>query len=258
MATEIHPQACVEKGAQLDEGVSIGPFAYVGAGVSLGKGTVLHHHASVEGMTVMGRDNEVFPYACIGGKTQDLKFKGGDLGLQVGDRNVFRESVTVHMSTIEGTRTEIGDDNNLLAYSHVAHDATVGSHLIMSSNAAIGGHCIVDDHVYIAWASGLSPFVRVGKFSIVGAMSKITKNVPPFLMVDGNPGRVRTINKVRLERMGYDASAIEAAKSIYRTIYREGLNRSQAVEKLKENPESDAELYQLMIQFHGDSKMGYL
>lgn len=259
MATEIHPLACVESGAELDEDVSVGPFAYVGSDVKLGSGCQVHHHATVEGNTVMGRENEIFPYACIGGKTQDLKFKGGDLGLTIGDRNVFREYVTIHLSTIEGTRTEIGNDNNLLAYSHVAHDSRVGNHVIMSSSSALGGHCLIDDYVYIAWSSGLIPFVRVGKFSIIGALCKVTKDIPPFMMVDGNPGRVRTINKVRLERMGYDSTVIESAKAIHRALYRDGLNRSQALEKLKQANAEPDELLDLTLTFHaGESRLGIL
>ena len=257
MAVNIHPSAVVEAGAELADGVTIGPFCYIGSDVRIGAGTEVFHHASVEGNTTMGADCQVFPYACIGGKTQDLKFKGGDLGLTVGDRNVFREYVTVHMSTIPGTHTVIGDDNNLLAYSHVAHDCIVGNNLIMSSNAALGGHCQVADNVYIAFAVGVLPFCRVGKYAIAGAMAKVTKDLPPYMMVEGAPAKVRTINKVRLERAGHSKDEINIARSVYRILYRDGLNRSQAIEALKAHPQADSWFVSGMIEFiDAESKMG--
>ncbi|MGB0370403.1 MAG: acyl-ACP--UDP-N-acetylglucosamine O-acyltransferase [Opitutales bacterium] len=257
MGVEIHPSAIVETGAELDDGVKIGAFCYIGPEVKLGANTEVMHHASVEGNTVMGSDCQVFPYAYIGGKTQDLKFKGGDLGLTIGDRNVFREYVTVHMSTIPGIRTTLGDDNNLLAHSHVAHDCTVGSHLIMSSNAALGGHCVVDDHVYIAFAVGVLPFVRVGRYAIAGAMAKVTKDLPPYMMVEGAPAKVRTINKVRLEREGYSTEDIDIARNVHRILYRGGNNRSQAIEALKAHPNQESWFVKGMIDFIDvESKMG--
>lgn len=257
MGVFIHPSAVVEAGAELAEGVTIGPFCYIGSGVKLGKNTEVLHHASVEGNTTLGEDCQVFPYACIGGKTQDLKFDGGDLGLDIGDRNVFREYVTVHMSTIPGSKTVLGNDNNLLAYSHVAHDCVVGNHLIISSNAALGGHCLVDDHVYVAFAAGISPFCRIGKYAIAGAMCKVTKDIPPYMMADGSPAKVRTINKVRLERAGYSAEEVELAKAVHRTLYRAGLNRQQALEELRQHPMAESWFIKGMIEFIAtDSKMG--
>lgn len=257
MSVEIHPSAIVEKGAELADRVKIGAFCYIGSEVQLGAGTEVHHHASIEGNTSLGEACEVFPYAYLGGKTQDLKFQGGDLGLTVGDRNVFREYVTVHMSTIPGIRTTLGNDNHLLAYSHIAHDCTVGDHMIMSSNAALGGHCVVDDHVYIAFAVGVLPFVRVGRYAIAGAMAKVTKDLPPYMMAEGAPASVRTINKVRLERSGFSKEDIDIARNVHRILYRSGKNRSQAIEALKNHPEHDSWFVKGMVSFLDiDSKMG--
>ena len=257
MAVEIHPCAVVETGAELADGVKVGPFCYIGSDVKIGANTEIMHHATVEGTTEMGADCQVFPYACIGGKTQDLKFKGGDLGLEIGDRNVFREYVTVHMSTIEGTKTTLGDDNNLLAYSHVAHDCTVGNKMIMSSNAALGGHCIVHDNVYVAFAVGVLPFVRIGKYAIAGAMAKITKDLPPYMMAEGAPAKVRTINKVRLEREGYSVEDIDIARSVHKILYRGGHNRTQAMEALGAHEKAESWFVKGMIDFiENASKMG--
>jgi len=150
----IHPTAIIEQGAQLDEGVTVGAYAYIGAEVSIGSGTVVQHHATVEGSTVLGRDNEIFPYAYIGAKTHDLKYNGGKPGLKIGDRNVFREYTSVHLATKDAEDTLVGSDNVILAYSHIAHDCIIGDRLVMSSHSALGGHVVVGDHVVVGWGVG--------------------------------------------------------------------------------------------------------
>ena len=198
MSADIHPTAVIEPGAQLGAEVRVGAYAYVGAKVVIGDGTVLHHHANVEGRTTLGRQCEVFPFTCIGTKTHDLKYKGGEPGLLVGDRNVFREYVSVHGATKPEEYTRMGDDNVMLAYSHIAHDCVVGSHMVMSAQAALAGHVIVEDHVNIGWGSGVHQFCRVGAQVMIGAMSKVVQDVPPYLIADGNPAVARSINKVGL------------------------------------------------------------
>jgi len=254
---DIHPTAIIENGAQLGGDVRIGAYAYIGAHVQLGANTVVHHHATVEGNTVMGEDNEVYPYAFIGGKTQDKKFFGGDLGLTIGNRNTFREYSSIHMSTIDGTRTIIGDDNLFLGYSHVAHDCIVGNELIMSGNAALGGHVVVEDNVYIAWSAGISPFCRIGKYAIAGAMAKVTQDIPPYMMADGSPAKVVFINKVRLERAGFSPEDIALAKEVFKIIYKQGLNRSQALDALKQHAARDSWFIQSMLEFSSKSERGF-
>jgi len=256
MATTIHPTAIIESGAELDEGVAVGAYCVVGAQVQLGAGTVLHHHACVEGRTQLGRNNEIFPFALIGSKTHDLKFRGGHPGLRIGDRNVFREYVTVHLATKDGEFTVLGEDNVVLAYSHVAHDCQVGSHLVMSSHAALAGHVIVGDHVNVGWNAGIHQFCRLGAHSMVGACAKVVQDVPPFMIADGNPAKVRTINKVGLERSGFTAEELALARAIYKILYREGLNRSQAREQLRAHPQAAHALTRAMIEFAGQSQRG--
>ncbi len=256
MATHIHPTAIIEPGAELAAGVEVGPFCLVGSQVCLGEGTVLHHHACVEGFTQLGKNNEVFPFALIGSKTHDLKFRGGRPGLRVGDGNVFREYVTVHLATNEGEFTVIGDHNVLLAYSHVAHDCMVGSHLVMSSHAALAGHVVVGDHVNVGWNAGIHQFCRLGAHSMVGACAKLVQDVPPYMIADGNPARIRTINKVGLERHGFSPEDIALARSIYKIMYREGLNRSQAIERLRAHPQATHRVITAMIDFIGQSQRG--
>ena len=255
--TKVHPTAIIEKGAELADGVTIGAYAYIGAKVKIGSNTQVQHHATVEGITTMGAHNKVFPYAFIGGISQDKKLAGGNLGLKIGDHNTFREYSSMHMSTIDGTLTTIGDHNLFLSYSHVAHDCSVANHLIMSNNSALGGHCIVEDHAYVAWAAGISPFCRIGKYAIAGANAKVTQDIPPYMMADGSPAKVVYINKVRLEREGYSAAEIALAKEVFKILYKKGLNRSQAIAALNEHPSSDSWIIQVMLEFAAKSERGF-
>lgn len=254
---EIHPTAIIEDGAQLADDVVVGAYAYIGGEVKLGAGTVVHHHATVEGLTSLGEKNEVWPYAMIGGKTHDLKFTGGKPGLQVGDRNVFREYVTVHCGTKDGEITVLGNDNVILAYSHIAHDCTIGDSLIMSSHAAFGGHCVVGNHVNIGWNAGIHQFCRIGDYAMIGACAKAVQDVPPMMIADGNPADVKTINKVGLERDGFAPEEIALARSVYKIIYREHLNRAQALERLREHASTDSRILQMVLNFASGSVRGW-
>ncbi len=255
--SRIHPTAIIEEGAELAESVQIGAYAYIGPQVKIGDGTVIQHHATVEGLTEMGENNEVFPYALIGGKTHDLKHKGGQPGLRIGHRNVFREYSTVHLATRADEYTSVGDDNVILAYSHVAHDCVVGNHLVMSSHAALGGHVVLGNHVNIGWGVGVHQFCRIGDHAMAGACSKVVQDIPPFMIADGNPASVRTINKVGLERRGFSPEGIELVRFIYKTLYREGLNRSQALERLQVHPQADAPAIRLVLEFAAASSRGF-
>ena len=257
MATVIHPTAIVESGAQLGADVEVGAYAYVGAEVQIGDRTHLHHHASVEGFTTVGSACEVFPYAFLGGKTQDLKHRGGRPGLRIGDRNVFREYVSAHAATHDGDFTTIGSDNVFLAYGHIAHDCQLGNHIVASNNFGLSGHITVEDHVVIGGMSGLHQFVRVGAYAMVGGMAKLVQDVPPFMIVDGIPATVRTFNKIGLERHGFTPAQIERVKQIYRTLYREGLNRTQAFERLSTHPDAATEESQRLLAFAKKSERGF-
>jgi UDP-N-acetylglucosamine acyltransferase len=257
-APQIHPTAIIEPGAELGEDAVIGAYAYVGSKAVIGAGTVLHHHANVEGRTTIGRQCEIFPFACVGTKTHDLKYKGGQPGLLVGDRNVFREYVSVHGATNEADFTRLGHDNVLLAYSHIAHDCVVGNHLVMSAQTALAGHVIVQDHVNIGWGTGVHQFCRIGAQAMLGGMSKIVQDVPPYVIADGNPAIARSINKVGLERNGYTAEQLESIKQIFRVIYRAGYNRTQAIEKLREHKLGGTPEFKLFLAFADQSDRGFI
>ncbi len=256
MATEIHPTAVVETGAELDDAVTIGAYAYVGPRARIERGSVIMHHATVDGNTRMGPENEVHPYAFVGGKTHDLKYGGGTPGLSIGAGNVFREFTTIHCATHEATETVLGNHNLILAYSHVAHECVIGDHLIMSSHAALGGHVKVGDHVNIGWGAGLHQYCRVGDYAMVGAASKVVQDVPPFMIADGSPAMVRTTNKVGLERAGFSLDDLNLVRRVFKAFYREGLNRSQAAEKLLAEEPAESPIVTTFLAFTEGSNRG--
>lgn len=256
MSANVHPTAIVEPGAVLEQDVEIGAYAFVGAGVRLGRGVRLHHHASVEGNTELGAACEVFPYACIGGKTQDLKFRGGNPGLRVGERNVFREYVTIHCATKDGEFTRLGSDNTLLASCHVAHDCVLGSHIVMSNGVVLAGHVVVEDCVVIGGYGGVHQFCRIGAYAMLSAFAKLVHDLPPYFIADGTPAEVRAINRVGLERNGFTGEQVDRVKQIHRVLYREGLNRSQALEKLAAHPSAGTEEFRRMLEFARASQRG--
>lgn len=256
MAANIHPTAIIEPGAELGEGVTIGAYAFIGPHVRISRGTVVMHHATVDGATVLGEDNEVHPYAYIGGQTHDLKYRGGVQRLQIGARNVFREYTTVHCATKEDQLTCIGDDNVILSYSHVAHECVIGSRLVMSSHAALGGHVVVGNHVNIGWGVGIHQFCRLGDYSMTGAASKVVQDVPPYMISDGNPATARAVNKVGLERAGFSKDEIGLARRVFKVFYKEDLNRSQAVEKLHAIVDVENTIVKCFIDFVAESERG--
>ncbi|MBX3735858.1 MAG: acyl-ACP--UDP-N-acetylglucosamine O-acyltransferase [Candidatus Didemnitutus sp.] len=256
MASNIHPTAIVEPGAQLGADVTLGAYSFVGCESTIGDGTVLHHHATVEGYTVVGRQCEIYPFTCIGTKTQDLKYRGGRPGTRIGDRNVFREYTSVHAATNDGEFTTIGHDNLLLAYCHVAHDCQIGNHLIASNSVGLAGHVIVDDHVTLGAKCGVHQFCRVGSHVMVGAMSKVVQDVPPYIIADGNPAIARSINKIGLERHGFSPERLDAVKHAFRLFYRAGYNRTQALDAMSSHALAATEEFKAFLKFVTSSDRG--
>ena len=250
----IHPTAILHPNARIGAGCALGPSCVIGEHVTLGENCKLHSHVVIDGHTVLGKGNEIYPFASIGLKTQDLKWKGGVTHLHISDNNVFREGVTVHSATSDGGVTRIGSHNNLLAYSHVAHDCVLGSHIIMSNAATLGGHVTVDDYAVISIAA-VHQFCRIGKLAMIGGCSKVVQDVPPFMIADGNPAETRTINKVGMERNGVSEAAISALKQAYKILVREGLSIPNAVAKIEAELPPLPEILHL-IQFVRTSERG--
>jgi len=251
----IHPTAVIHPKAQLGANCEIGPYCIIGEHVNLGDGCRLHSHVVVDGHTKLGKENEIFPFAAIGMKTQDLKWKGGVTRVEIGDRNVFREGVTIHCATNDGDATIVGSNNLLIIYAHVAHDCRLGDGIIMSGFAGLAGHVIVEDGAVFAGYVAVHQFCRIGKLSMIGGCSKIVQDVPPFMIVDGNPGETRTINKVGLERHGVSEETQNALRQAYKIIFREGLTIPNALAKIESELPPSPEL-QHLVQFARASERG--
>jgi len=230
--TSVHPVAVVHPKAQIGADCEIGPFCVIGENVVLGDGCKLHSHVVIDGHTKLGRANEIFPFASIGLRTQDLKWKGGVTRTEIGDRNTFHEYVTIHSATGEGEVTGVGSLNHVLAYCHIAHNCTLGNHIIMSNVATLAGHVTVEDHAVVGGLAAVHQFCRIGKFAMIGGCSKVVQDVPPFMIADGNPAETRTINKVGMERHGVSEEAQTAMKQAYKILFRESLSIPNALAKI--------------------------
>jgi len=251
----IHPSAVVHPNAQIGADCDIGPYCVLGEQVVLGEGCRLHSHVVIDGKTRLGRANEIFPFASIGLKTQDLKWKGGATFTEIGDQNTFREHVTVHSATSEGEVTRVGSRNHILAYSHLAHNVTVGDHVIMSNVATLGGHVVVEDHAVVGGLAAVHQFCRIGRMAIIGGCSKVVQDVPPFMLADGNPAETRTINKIGLDRNGVSEEVQGVLKQAYKILFREGLTISNALARIEADLPPSPEL-QHLVQFVRTSERG--
>jgi UDP-N-acetylglucosamine acyltransferase len=257
VTTAIHSTAIVESGAELGEDVVIGAYAYVGKDVHLGDKCEVRHHASVDGRTTLGRENIIYPYAFIGGLTQDLKYKGGNPGLRIGNGNVFREYTTVHVSTSADCETLVGNYNTVLAYAHIGHDCVVGNSNIISSLAALGGHCVMGNYTNIAWNAGIHQYVKVGNYAMAAAAATVTMDLLPFMLAHGSPARVRTFNRVLLERQGFTAQAIADVKYVYRLLYRSSYGRRRALQLIAERKCTDGDVFDQVLSFASQSERGF-
>jgi UDP-N-acetylglucosamine acyltransferase len=243
----IHPTAIVDPAADIHPGARIGPYCIIGPGVAIGEDTELQHHVTVMGPTKIGCGNFFYAYGSIGQRTQDLKYTGEPTYLEIGNGNTFREFCTVNRGTLPGTKTVVGDSGNFLAYSHIAHDCVVGSHVIFSNNGTLAGHVEVGDHAVIGGLTAIHQFCRIGRLAITGGCSKIVQDVPPFMIADGHPAEVRGINSVGLERAGFPAETVRALKEAYRILYRGKLNTKQAVETIRREVSGAAAVEELCV-----------
>ena len=256
----VHPTAIVDPAAELAAGVSIGPYAVIGARVTIGSGTTVGAHCTIEGPTTIGRDNRIFAHAALGGAPQDMKYGGEPTALQIGDRNTIREFCSIHIGTVQDEgKTVIGDDNWIMAYVHIAHDCRVGNQTIIASFAGLAGHVHLGDWAIVGGQSGLHQFVKFGAHAMCAFASHVSKDVPPYMMVDGNPLAVRGFNAEGLRRRGFGAERIAAVKQMHKILYREGLTfeeaRSRIAALAESQPEAAADV-QLMTAFLADATRG--
>jgi UDP-N-acetylglucosamine acyltransferase len=251
----IHATAVIHPHAKIGAGCEIGPYCVIGEHVTLGTKCKLHSHVVIDGHTTLGAENEIFPFAALGLKTQDLKWKGGVTRTVIGDRNTFRENVTVHSATNDGEATVIGSDNHILAYCHLAHNVTLGNHVIMSNVATLAGHVTVEDHAVIGGLAAVHQFCRIGSMAMIGGCSKVVQDIPPYMIGDGNPAATRTINKVGLERNGVSEAAQTALKTAYKILFREQITIPNALAKIEAELPPLPEVRRL-VQFIRGSERG--
>jgi UDP-N-acetylglucosamine acyltransferase len=230
--TLIHPTAIVHPSAELHPTVAVGAFAIIGAGVKIGAATKIGDRVSIEGLTEIGSGNRIFPNVVIGAEPQDLKYKGADSWVKIGDNNVIRECVTINRATEESEVTQIGDGNLLMAYVHVAHNCLLENDVVIANNVALAGHVKIESKVTIGGVLGVHQFVQIGKMAMIGGMSRIDRDVPPFMLVEGNPAKVRSLNLIGLKRKGLSVTEIHELKEAFRLLYKSKFSFTEAVENL--------------------------
>ena len=232
MRTLIHPTAVIDDHAQIHPTVRIEPYAVIGSQVTIGANTVVGSHVIIDGLTTIGKDNQIFPGAAIGLEPQDLKYKGANSQVIIGDRNRIREYVTINRATESGEATVIGNDNLLMAYSHVGHNCVIGNEVIIANSVAIAGHVHIESMAIISGVLGIHQFVHIGTMAMVGGMSRISRDVPPYMMVEGNPARVRSLNLTGLKRRGFDQNEVRELKKAFRILYLQPISLTDAIAQL--------------------------
>jgi len=260
MMTTIHPTAIVDPKAELDPTVEVGPYAIIGPKVRIGARTKIGAHVVVDGNTTIGADNVFHPFSSIGGPPQDKKYAGEDTRLEIGDRNLVREFCTFNCGTVQDRGlTKIGSDNWLLAYVHVAHDCVVGNHTIFSNNAALAGHVHVGDWVIMSGFSAVHQFCKIGAHAFVGMNTSLTQDVPPFVLVSGNPAEPHGINIEGLKRRGFTREQIGDLRNAYKLIYKQGLSLDDAkaaIAKEEGDKPASADHLRAMREFLDQSARG--
>jgi UDP-N-acetylglucosamine acyltransferase len=248
---EIHPTAIVHPQAQLHPTVQVGPYSIIGERVKIGAGTIVGAHVVIEGWTEIGEHNHIFPGAAIGLEPQDLKFDGSISLVKIGDHNRIREYVTINRATHAGEETRIGDHNLLMAYVHVAHNCVLADHIVIANGVALAGHVEIESRAVIGGVLGVHQFVRIGRLAMLGGMSRIDRDVPPYMLVEGNPCRIRVLNQVGLRRAGLmdlgDGAVFRELKQAFKVLYRSDLTFKAALEALE--PIATHEPTQHLYQF---------
>lgn len=252
----IHSTAIVHPKAQLAEGVSIGPYSVIGEHVTIGRDTRIASHVLVEGWTTIGERNKLHSFSCIGTPPQDVGYKNEESYLIIGNDNVIREFATVHRATTKADRkTEIGDKNYLMAYSHVAHDCKLGNSIIMANSAGLAGHIRIEDYAILGGIVGVHQYVRIGAYAMIGGQSAIVQDIPPYVSAAGNRAQLYGLNTIGLKRKGFSDEVIGDLKKAYKIIFRSGMTIDDAIKKVAdEYPDSREVNY--FIDFMRHSKRG--
>src|SRR5438552_2089262 len=256
MGTTVHATSEVHPGARIGEGAVIGPYCIIREDVEIGDETHLHSHVVVESGSRIGQRCEIWSGAVVGGAPQDHKYRGERTYVIIGDNNMVRECVTLHRAVGEGKATLIGNENWFMAYAHVGHNCEIGTGNTISSYVGLSGHVSIEDNVVLGGMVGVHQYSRIGKLAMVGGMSKVNQDIPPFMLADGMPARVLELNRIGLKRQGVSPNVRSALRQAYKLIYRSNLNRSEALERIEEELEPSPELEYLMDFMHGIAR-GY-
>jgi UDP-N-acetylglucosamine acyltransferase len=252
----IHPTAILHPSARISEGVEIGPYSVIGEHVSIGKDTKIASHVLIEGWTTIGERNRIFSFSSIGTAPQDIGYKNEETYLVIGNDNVIRECATVHRATTKADRkTEIGNKNYLMAYSHVAHDCKLGNSIIMANSAGLAGHITIEDHAILGGIVGVHQHVRIGAYAMIGGQSAIVQDIPPYVSAAGNRAQLYGLNTIGLKRRGFSDQTINNLKRAYKIIFRSGFTIEDAFTRaIDEFPESREVRY--FVDFMRKSKRG--
>jgi UDP-N-acetylglucosamine acyltransferase len=243
MAVNIHPTAQVAPGAELGDGVEVGAYAVIGPDVQVGANTRVGPHAVIQGPTRVGADNLIFQFASVGSAPQDKKYAGEPTRLEIGDRNLIRECVTLNRGTVQDQGvTSIGDDNLFMAYAHVAHDCRIGSRCVLANNPTLGGHVELGDWVIMGGLSAIHQFCKVGAHAFIANNAAVTRDVPPFVMAVGQPAAAHSVNAEGLKRRGFTPEQIRNIRQAFRVLYRSGLKLADAAAQLGVLAEEQPEL----------------
>jgi len=254
--TDIHPTAIVSPGAELGAGVRVGPYAIVGPHVRIGDGTVIHGHAVVDGWTEIGRNAQIFPFASVGLPPQDLKYKGEKSTLTIGDGTIIRETATLHSGTAGGGgSTTVGSNTLIMVGVHIAHDCHIGSRVIMANATHLGGHVTIEDAAVIGALSAIHQFSKVGPIAMIGGGSMVTRDVAPYCTVTGDRARLVGLNRIGMERNGFDEVRIDAVKRAFRLIFRSKLLLKEALARVEREMTGSPEVDR-MVKFIRDSERG--
>ncbi|MFI5400499.1 MAG: acyl-ACP--UDP-N-acetylglucosamine O-acyltransferase [SAR324 cluster bacterium] len=257
LAPAIHPTAIVDPKAEIGQDVSVGPYSVIGPGVVIGDGCELMNHVTIQGPTVIGKDNRFFPHCCVGGDPQDKKFQGErESRLQIGDRNVIREFATLSRGTAHGGGvTRLGNDNWMMAYTHIAHDCQVGDATIFANASTLGGHCVVEDRVYLGGFTAVHQYCTIGTLTITGGQTMVAQDVPPFLIASGNRVRPFGVNRIGMERAGIPAEEIQNVERAYRLFFRSKLSAKESLARI-EAELTGSPLARHFVRFIRQSKRG--
>ncbi|HET9883911.1 MAG TPA: acyl-ACP--UDP-N-acetylglucosamine O-acyltransferase [Candidatus Binatia bacterium] len=254
--SRIHQTALIDRQAEIDSDVEIGPYSVIGAGVRIGQRTRVASHVVIEGRTSVGQGNTIYQFATIGSRPQDLKYRGEASELIIGNHNTIREYVSLNPGTAGGGMvTRVGDHNLLMMHCHIAHDCLIGSHNIIANGATLGGHVMVQDYVIVGGLVGIHQFARIGSGAILGAGSMVSKDVPPFCNATGDRARLRGLNLEGLKRRGFTTTAIDALKKAYRIIFQSKLKTKDALEKVRREVLPTAEI-DILLAFIAQSQRG--